>query len=199
MSQNLEAKDPAQSNPEVFFFEGFEDEAYARRFTDVSHGQNRTLISGDGVFDGRHSLQFRIRGEDHYGGSLIYKFSDAGMDEPESLYGRYYLRFGENWDPGRGGKLPGPSGTYNRSGWGGRKVNGQDGWSARMGFQASKVREGETQVYFYTYHADMEGQYGSNFHWDVEDRGSLRNGQWYCIETYVRLNTPGENDGVLRG
>jgi hypothetical protein len=27
----------------------------------------------------------------------------------------------------------------------------------------------------------------------------LENNRWYCIEQHVRLNTPGENDGVLRG
>jgi len=191
--------DPARNDPNVFFFEGFEDEGYAGRFTDVSHPQNRELVSGDAAFDGEHALRFAIRGEDHYGGSLSFRFSKAGMPEPEALYGRYYLRLGEDWDPGSGGKLPGPAGTYNRAGWGGRKVDGTDGWSARMGFKTSKTRQGETQVYFYTYHVDMSGQYGSNFLWDIENRGSLRNGRWYCIETYVKMNTPGQNDGVLRG
>ena len=29
--------------------------------------------------------------------------------------------------------------------------------------------------------------------------GHLENNRWYCIEQYARLNTPGQNDGVLRG
>ena len=192
-------KDPAPSDAHVFFFEGFEREDYATHFNEASHPQNRALISGDPVFDGRHSLRFTVRGGDHYGGSLSFVFSRAGMPEPEELYARYYLRLGPAWNPGRGGKLPGPSGTYDRAGWGGRKVNGTDGWSARMGFASSKLRPGETQVYYYTYHADMPDQYGSNFLWGIEGRGSLKNERWYCIETYVRLNTPGRNDGILRG
>lgn len=27
----------------------------------------------------------------------------------------------------------------------------------------------------------------------------MENNRWYSIQQYVRLNTPGENDGVLRG
>jgi hypothetical protein len=41
--------------------------------------------------------------------------------------------------------------------------------------------------------------YGS--YW-VEERdrlGFLENNRWYCIEQYVKLNTPGRSDGVLRG
>ena len=190
--------DPATDDPNVFFFEGFEDVGYVSRFTEVTHLDNQSLVSRE-PYDGDRCLAFRLKGGDHYGGSLIFRFRDAGMPEPDALYGRYYLRLGEDWDSGSGGKLPGPSGTYGRAGWGGRPVNGRDGWSARMGFRPSRVAEGETQVFFYTYHADMEGKYGSNFLWDIEGRGSLRRNRWYCIETYVKLNTPGQNDGVLRG
>ena len=189
--------DVAQNNPDVFFFEGFEDESYLTHFTDVSHKANQRLT--DGAFDGAQCLRVRVNANDHYGASIQYRFAKASKAEPDELYGRYYVKFGENWDPGRGGKLPGPGGTYGRAGWGGRKVNGTDGWSARMGFRRSQVREGETQVYYYTYHADMQGKFGDNLHWGIEQRGSLQNGQWYCIETYVKMNAPGKNDGVLRG
>jgi hypothetical protein len=35
--------------------------------------------------------------------------------------------------------------------------------------------------------------------WDKDYRGSLQKNRWYCIETYVKLNTIGKRDGVLRG
>lgn len=189
--------DHAQNNPDVFFFEGFETSSYTTHFTDVSHTQNQTLA--DEAFDGEKCLRIRVNGNDHYGASIQYRFAKTDIPEPEALYARYYVKFGDNWDPGRGGKLPGPAGTYGRAGWGGRKVDGTDGWSARMGFQRSKTNDKETQVYFYTYHADMQGTYGDNLLWNIENRGSLKNGQWYCIETFVQMNTPGKNDGILRG
>jgi hypothetical protein len=166
-------------------------------FTSLSHLKNLSIVD-DGV-DGGKALRVLVRGDGHYGTSIAYQFEKAGHEEPEELFGRYYVKFGESWNPGRGGKLPGPSGTYGRAGWGGRPVDGTNGWSARMGFKRSKARDGETQVTFYTYHVDMRGQYGSNFHWNIENRGSLAKGKWYCVETYVKLNTPGKNDGILRG
>ena len=194
-----EVQDAARENPNVFFFEDFEDEGYSERFTGRSYAENRRLVSGEDVFQGERSLRFRIGEGKHYGGELNYRFAALGKAEPESLFARYYLKFGSNWDPGIGGKLPGPAGTYGKAGWGGRRVNGTDGWSARMGFKKSSVRKGETQVYFYTYHVDMVDQYGTNLMWDIHDRGSLQNDRWYCIETFVAMNTPRENNGTLRG
>ena len=181
---------------QIYLNESFEDSVQGG-FTSASHMQNLSLVNG-GVDEGK-ALRVRVGDNTHYGTSIAYRFQDAGLDEPEALHGRYYVKFGKTWDPGRGGKLPGISGTYRRAGWGGRPVDGTNGWSARMSFRKSKIREGETQISYYSYHADMKGQYGSSFRWENEGRGSLANDRWYCIETYVSMNTPGENDGVLRG
>ena len=93
--------------------------------------------------------------------------------------------------------MPGISGTYGRAGWGGRRVNGRDGWSARGLFRGQK--DSKTPIGYYCYHVDMKGRYGSGWLWDVEGRGNLDNNRWYCIEQYAQMNTPGRNDGVLRG
>jgi hypothetical protein len=44
----------------------------------------------------------------------------------------------------------------------------------------------------------MKGKYGSEWRWDVGDRGRLENNRWYCIEQFAKMNTPGKNNGVLR-
>ena len=45
----------------------------------------------------------------------------------------------------------------------------------------------------------MKGSYGDNWVWDRNGFAGLENNRWYCIEQQVVLNTPGQNDGVLRG
>lgn len=143
------------------------------------------------------ALQIKVRKGGHYGASIEYNFKDKTGSEPEEIYFRYYLRFGSDWNPQRGGKLPGIGGTYNRGGWGGRPSNGRNGWSARGQFKGQK--EGKTPTGFYCYHADMRGRYGSAWIWQKDKLGYLENNRWYCIEQYIRMNTPGKNDGILRG
>ncbi|MHC4535712.1 MAG: polysaccharide lyase, partial [Planctomycetota bacterium] len=60
-------------------------------------------------------------------------------------------------------------------------------------------KEGKTPTGFYCYHADMRGRYGSAWIWQKDKLGYLENNRWYCIEQYVRMNTPEKNDGILRG
>lgn len=143
------------------------------------------------------ALRIRVDKGGHYGVSLAYRFARQIGTEPEQVHFRYYLRLGDDWDPRRGGKLPGIAGTYGRAGWGGRKVNGRDGWSARGLFKGRK--DGRTPIGFYCYHADMKGKYGDNWVWDRNGFSGLENNRWYRIEQQVTLNTPKQNDGIMRG
>lgn len=143
------------------------------------------------------ALRVKIRQGDHYGTSIEYRFRRHHGFEPEEIYFRYYLRLGDGWVPTRGGKLPGVAGTYGNAGWGGRPVDGTNGWSARGLFEGRA--DGKTAVGFYCYHMDMQGRYGSQWVWDREGLGFLENNRWYCIQQHVKLNTPGKADGVMRG
>jgi Polysaccharide lyase 14 len=143
------------------------------------------------------ALRIKVPKGQHYGASLEHEFKKRLGAEPEEVYFRYYLRLGDDWDPERGGKLPGIGGTYGRGGWGGRPSDGRNGWSARGQFEGR--RDGKTPIGFYCYHADMKGKYGSSWIWKDNGLGYLENNRWYCIEQYVKLNTPGANDGILRG
>jgi hypothetical protein len=145
----------------------------------------------------KKALRLKVEKGGHYGASIQFQFRKQIEHEPEEIYFRYYLRFGDDWNPARGGKLPGISGTYGRAGWGGRPCNGRNGWSARGQFNGQK--NGRTPVGFYCYHADMKGKYGSNWIWERGGLGYLQNNRWYCIEQHARMNTPGKNDGILRG
>lgn len=187
-------------NAAVIAFADFDSEAWRE---DWSGGSRETVsVVGEDAEHGfvplrGKALRIKVAKGGHYGASLQYDFKDKNGREPEEIYFRYYLRLGSDWDPARGGKLPGIGGTYGRGGWGGRPSNGRNGWSARGQFRGRK--DGRTPIGFYCYHADMKGRYGSEWIWEKDGLGYLENNRWYCIEQYARMNTPGENDGVLRG
>ena len=189
-----------EKDPNVIIFTDFESDVWHKHWS----GPKRETVSVVAEDKKRNfqslqnkALRIKVPKGKHYGASIEYEFKERMGSEPEKIYFRYYLRFGNDWDPARGGKLPGIGGTYGRAGWGGRPSNGRNGWSARGLFK--RQLGGKTPVGYYCYHADMKGRYGSNWIWDVEKRGYLENNRWYCIEQYVKMNTPGKNDGILRG
>ncbi|MDF2177298.1 disaggregatase related repeat-containing protein [Aliiglaciecola sp. CAU 1673] len=138
--------------------------------------------------------------------NLYYMFKEELGYEPEEVYLRYHIRFGDKWQTVDGGKLPGIAGIYDggslEGGWGGRTSNGNNGWSARGIFrevvQGNNPLQGRVPVGTYLYHADMEGPYGDVLAWDGKGIGALQKNRWYAIEQHIKLNTPGENDGVFR-
>lgn len=185
----------------VYLETGFEEEDWRSKWGASSHREHFEVVEKDDALGfeplrGR-ALRVRIRKDGHYGGTLSYRFAKQAGAEPEEVYFRYYLRFADDWDPPRGGKLPGIAGTYGRAGWGGRRADGTNGWSARGLF--TRRRDGRTPIGFYCYHADQRSRYGDNLVWDRDGLGLLPNNAWVCVEQYVRMNTPGERDGVLRG
>lgn len=187
--------------PGVVFHCDFEGDDWYKQWGEASSPTRVQTINADSVHKfeplrGR-ALQVRVDRDGHYGVSLSYQFKKRLGREPEEIYFRYYLRLANDWDPRRGGKLPGFGGTYGRAGWGGRPVDGTDGWSARGLFHGQKERQ--TPVGFYCYHMDMKGRYGSEWVWDRDELGRLLNNRWYCIEQHVRLNTLGQRDGILQG
>lgn len=120
--------------------------------------------------------------------------------EPDELYFRYYLRLANDWNPNlTGGKLPGIAGTYGEAGWGGRRVDGSDGWSLRgsfaPAFSSNHPMSGLTQLGTYAYHAEMSDFYGDLWIWPG---ALLARNRWYSIEQYVRMNRPGVSDGNMR-
>lgn len=133
----------------------------------------------------------------HHGASLTYDFREANNAEPESMFASYLLYIDESFDPTSDGKLPGFAGRYTGTeragGWGGRKTTGTNGWSARGLFHPPDTN-GNIPIGNYVYHADMDS-YGTHALWDT----TLEPGRWHKIDQYIELNTPGENDGVLRG
>jgi len=186
---------------DLLFFCNFESDTWYEEWGMRRRDEHAGVIAADPRRKFRplqgKALRIKVDQGGHYGLSVQFRFKKQLGEEPEEIYFRYYLRFADDWDPVRGGKLPGIAGTYGRAGWGGRRVNGRNGWSARGLFRGQK--NGKTPIGFYCYHADMRGRYGSNWLWEKDRLGDLQNNRWYCVEQYAKMNTPGRNDGILRG
>jgi len=149
------------------------------------------------------SWNLNPRGE-NTGLNQRYKFRENSQSAPESAYFRYNLRLDDNWDQTVSGeKLLGFAGTYSRAGWRNRKPNGTSGLSARGSFYKSHSAIGDEKTRFtpigsYAYNLDQESNYGSSWGWGLSGGASLEKNRWYCIEQYLKLNTPGKKDGVLQ-
>ena len=202
-----DAGDQLDTRPEVLYVENFESADWTERLRGKFRPRRNRLI-GPGRRDGFHphsgkALAVTIPQGEKGGLNLHYRFQDNHGFEPEAMYVRYYLMIGPEWRAGQGGKLPGLSGTYGNAGWGGRRAKGTNGWSARGLYHVSPPRgnplAGQVPVGSYVYHLDTGGFYGEHMLWTENAGGYLEKGRWYCIEQYVRLNTPGTDDGMLKG
>jgi hypothetical protein len=189
---------PGEPEDGVLFSCDFESDTWWQAWGEKKPPSNCALVDGEAALGGRgKSLKVTVPKGSNAGANFHYRFRELLGYEPEEIYFRYYVKFDPDWKGAvDGGKMPGFEGTYGKAGWGGRPVNGKDGWSARGAFV--RPAGDETQIGFYCYHADMKGKYGSIFKF----KPPLRHGAWTCVELYGKLNTPGDpgrNDGILRG
>ena len=191
----------------VVYASSFESDTWTDGWTRLGSNSNVARVARDpgNRFEPLvgEALRVTVKQGKVQGVNTQFRFADNLGEEPQEMYFRYYLRLGENWNPKlEGGKLPGFAGTYNRAGWGGRRANGVNGWSARGAFfrwrdQISPM--GALRgIGSYVYFADMPATYGSLWGWNEGPTGMLEKNRWYAVEQHVRLNTPGRADGLLQ-
>jgi hypothetical protein len=185
---------------------------FAHDFDDNSTGDYRAEWSSDwhtppwnnGVNDGRASI---VDGPEAYAGKSLQILYPAGTygpgpggaqwrlelgDSYDELYLAYKIRFGDEFNFVKGGKLPGLVGGAANTG--GKVPTGRDGWSARMMWRPMGA------IVFYVYHMDQHGTWGEDMVWRLDGRQVyFEPGVWYQLEHRVVINTPGEPDGVLQG
>ena len=178
----------------VVYATDFESEDWLEPWGHAGHKGNLRLVRpeetgrADGL-DGK-ALEVTIQKDGHYGAGPMFFFKEQLGYQPDAAYARFDLYLAEDW-LGYGGKSPGWSGTE-AAGWGGKPSDGTNGWSARGSLRAKP--DGTYQMGYYTYHAEMKGQYGDFYAWDAP----LPLRRWHRIEQYCKINTPGKKDGVLR-
>lgn len=195
------------SSPDVYYALDFDPgDEVAKNLVDQSkkRGDFADIVGSDPgakfvPFSG-NALRVNLAKGSNVGLGLQLPLKDRkGAGEPTEAYLRYYVRFGDNWKPTvDGGKMPGFAGTYGKAGWGGRKPDGTDGWSARGSFRKwgnpDNPLYGKTVLGNYAYYADQRGSYGDIWDWNA----AVPNNEWHFVEQYVRLNTPKKHDGVIR-
>lgn len=194
------------NHPEVHFAMGFESPEWGDGWSYGTGAGTLTRVLEDPGLQFEpllgHALRVEIPQGNNTGMSVGYEFADKLGYEPEEIYFRYYLRVADDWSTEDGGKFPGIAGTYGIAGWGGRQSDGYNGWSARGLFQVvpppGNPLADTVPVGSYVYHADMPTQYGDNHLWQNDYRGYLARNRWYSIEQYLKMNTPGQLDGIMR-
>lgn len=135
--------------------------------------------------------------------NFLYYFDDNIFTEPDEATLTYNLKFDNNWNAHLqdDGKLPGFNSNFKfvqgAAGWGGRQPDGTDGWSAR-GLFIESILGTIIPIGNYVYHVDQLDQYGQNFPWNDNGQVSLSRNVWYEIKQYIKMNTPEQNDGILR-
>ena len=146
-------------------------------------------------------------------GDTIY---DSFVPDNDEMYFRYHIKLGSDWDFTNDGeidipqvvKIPGLSGTYN-SGSGGMWPQDPDslGWSARMlAGRDSGYPRNQWSPLSYVYHLNQKNNTGDHFpyfgeedeeegvNWNAAPR--LQIDQWYRIEQRIKMNDPGQENGL---
>ncbi|MCP5244352.1 MAG: hypothetical protein H6940_13165, partial [Burkholderiales bacterium] len=200
-------------HPDVILAENFEaprrlltpNAGWQAHLSDIGHYDTYQLVDTDYRIDrfkplSGNALQIAFNSKTNFGFTGHYRFQQLISREPEQMYFRYYLRFGNNWQPTDAGKLPGFSGTYDRAGWGGRAIDGYNGWSARGAYfleaSPNSKYSGAIPLGNYVYHLDSQSNYGETIPWN-NPLNLLQKNHWYAVEQFLKLNDPGIANGEL--
>jgi hypothetical protein len=118
------------------------------------------------------------------GGSQFY--NKLNLSPQDSLTLSYYVRFSENFNFVKGGKLPGLFGGKGNNG--GNIPDGTDGFSTRYMWR----RNGDGEIYAYL---PTSKKHGTSI-----DRGSwqFKPGQWYYLKQQITLNQLDRQNGSIR-
>jgi len=202
--------DPAASDPNVFFFENFEDGDLDFPRWDPTNNAN-AIATGDlaiveGTLPGSGgSKVLHLGAARGLGAGLVNHF--APMD---TVYCRWYARFGPGFDQGnllRFVALAADS-TGDLYKVGDVCPNGYDYYRSSLDFTTAWGRHAAPgEAILYTYYAGMKPKYYdadgdgvSELNWPGNEFHSgtpvfVEDDQWHCMEVVIRANTPGINDG----
>lgn len=201
----------------VLYENNFEDDPLGTYTVSNLSADWNNVTSNDGVDEGRVS----IVSDAHTNGgkSLVVMYPEGESNNGKSqwkaplngsydeLYLSYKIRFDDNYNFVRGGKLPGLCGGACNSG--GSQPNGTDGWSGRMMWRTSpsggsQLPPHRANIVQYVYHKDQTangGVNGDDLKWDdttPTDWKIFDSDVWYQLQHRIVMNTPGQDDGIVQ-
>jgi hypothetical protein len=112
---------------------------------------------------------------------------------------KYRMRFKDNFDFSKGGKLPGLAGVAPGSDLaaaaGGGAPDGDDAWSARGMWYSDKAYKSMSpgEAVQYLYYPDMPGKYGQILRYGL----AYPRGEWVEVSSHIVMNTPGKKNGSI--
>lgn len=160
------------------------------------------------------------------GSRFLFRLRTPILEGEDELYISYWIRFSDDFDLGKGGKLPGGLyGVVRDKPYpsAGNKIEGDSGFSVRSMFY-TRGYDGEEQeianfphLYTYVYHQDMKTKFGDreSYTWRNKPVDFIRKTEdsavaklsssktefykpGYLFVMRVKLNTPNVNDGLVQ-
>lgn len=157
------------------------------------------------IVNGELRAEYKKNDAGGYAGGFLF---DPYFEGVEEAYLEYKVKFDDNFFWATGGKLPGLGGSSSGVGSettgrgtipSGCKYN-TNGWSARLMWRRNRAQTTQPYLILYSYFAEKEN--GENrVDGDCGDAKRIYTGlednTWYTIRQYIKLNTPGQNDGIV--
>ncbi|MHC3436927.1 polysaccharide lyase [Natrialbaceae archaeon A-gly3] len=195
--------------------EGGEDlEVIELEYDDCEHPSELYEQSGEKVhefapnaaYSGESALEIPWKKDDYRAGRSVYEFTTNGHDKPREVYSSCRVKLSEGFQMAEGdtlrmyvaGRHTGPSDS------GGNPPSGDDGWTVLVGISARDADDGTARpdgsytVFTYNYHMDQPSSSGEV----LRNATFVEPGEWFSLETYVRLNTVSDGaanaDGISR-
>jgi hypothetical protein len=184
---------------DILYFNDFEDDPIGTYTVENLKADWNSPSWDDGVTEGRVEV---MEGPEAFEGKSLrcrYPANTLDMNQwqyhfdqsYDEMYSSFRIKFADDFDFVRGGKVPGMAGGAANAG--GNVPDGTDGFGGIMMWRPDGM------IVQYVYHPDQPGQWGEDFDWNIGGQRYFEPGTWHHIENRIVINTPGEHDGIIQG
>lgn len=159
-------------------------------------GTNQDFPHTTRAINGELRAEYMKNDAGGYAGGFLF---DREFDPVEEAVLEYKVKFDKDFVWASGGKLPGLGGTALNnagaipSGCTMNQNNIDNGFSCRLMWRRNRAQTDTPYLILYLYHP-YKDRCGDN----IRILTGLQKEKWYTIRQYVKMNTPGQNNGIIR-